>query len=93
MNAVYDTAEMTNLFAKGDIKVRINPFIHFKLGDSKDAFIHVFANIMQGRSIEQKSDLSKKIVARLATMFPGVPIISMNVIDFEKATYCNRSML
>jgi 5-carboxymethyl-2-hydroxymuconate isomerase len=93
MRAVYDTAEATGLFAKGDIKVRINPFNHYRLGEGKDAFIHVFGNIMQGRTIIQKSDLSKAIITRLKSMFSDVPIISMNITDFEKATYCNRSMI
>jgi len=93
MQAVYDTAEATGLFAEGDIKVRINPFKYYKLGEGKNDFIHVFANIMQGRNTEQKSDLSKKIVAALNTIFPSVPIISVNITDFEKATYCNKSMV
>jgi 5-carboxymethyl-2-hydroxymuconate isomerase len=93
MNAVYDTAESTGLFAKGDIKVRINPFTLYKLGDGKESFIHVFANIMEGRTTEQKSNLSKQVITQLKAMFPEVPIISINIRDFEKATYCNRSVL
>ena len=93
MQAVYDTAEATGLFAAGDIKVRINPFKYYKLGEGKNDFIHVFANIMQGRNTEQKSNLSKKIVTVLNAMLPTVPIISINVTDFEKATYCNKSMV
>jgi 5-carboxymethyl-2-hydroxymuconate isomerase len=92
MQAVYDTALATGLFAKADIKVRINPFKYFNIGDAND-FIHVFANIMQGRNTDQKSNLSNKIVSELNTMFPEVPIISINIRDFEKATYCNTSMV
>lgn len=91
--AVYETAEATGLFAKGDIKVRINPFIHFTVAGTKNDFIHIFGNIMQGRNTEQKADLSRRMVTRLKSMFPDVPVISMNVIDFEKATYCNKSMV
>ncbi len=58
---VYDTAESTELFDKGDIKVRINPFKYYTIGNSKDDFIHIFANIMEGRSTSQKSNLSKRI--------------------------------
>jgi 5-carboxymethyl-2-hydroxymuconate isomerase len=93
MQAVYETAESTGLFAEGDIKVRINPFTHFKLGPSKNNFIHVFGNIMEGRNLAQKATLSAKIVNELKKMFPNVPIISMNIREFEKASYCNRSML
>ncbi len=100
MGAVLETAEATGLFVKGDIKVRINPFTHFTVaglpagqaGTNND-FIHIFGHIMQGRNTEQKADLSKKMVTRLKSMFPAVPVISMNITDFEKATYCNKSMV
>lgn len=90
---VYDTAESTNLFDKRDIKVRINPFEYYTVGDTSDDFIHIFANIMEGRNTLQKKNLSEKIVTELKLMFPEVPIISINIRDFEKATYCNKSMV
>jgi 5-carboxymethyl-2-hydroxymuconate isomerase len=93
MQAVYDTAESTDLFDVGDIKVRINPFQHYNIGNIDDDFIHVFANIMEGRTRDQKSNLSNKIVSQLKVMFPEVPILSINIRDFEKATYCNKSMV
>lgn len=93
IQAVYDTAESTALFEEGDIKVRINPFKFFNVGNTKDDFIHIFANIMEGRNTTQKSELSKKIVSRLKLMFPDIPIISINVRDFEKSTYCNKLMV
>ena len=93
MQAVYDTAESTGLFSPGDIKVRINPFQYYNVGNTKDDFIHIFANIMEGRTIAQKSNLSNKIVSQLKLMFPYVPILSINIRDFEKSTYCNKSMV
>lgn len=92
MKEVYQTAESTGLFSKGDIKVRINPFKYFDIADAND-FIHVFANIMEGRNADQKSDLSRKVVGKLKEMFPEVPIISMNIRDFEKSSYCNKTMV
>ena len=93
LQVVLETAESTGLFQKGDIKVRIRSYEHFIAGSGQDDFIHVFGNIMQGRNEAQKKDLSTRIVSKLKAMFPDVPIISMNVIDFEKATYCNRTMV
>ena len=90
---VYDTAESTNLFEKGDIKVRINPFEYYNIGNTEDDFIHIFANIMEGRNVSQKKNLSERIITELKSMFPDVPIISINIRDFEKATYCNKSMI
>ena len=93
MQIVYDTAEATNLFDKGDIKVRINAFQNYNIGNTKVDFIHIFAHIMEGRSSNQKADLSKKIIGSLKLMFPDVPFLSINVRDFEKSTYCNKSMV
>lgn len=93
MTKIHHTAEATGLFAKGDIKVRINPFPHYIVGGEQKDFIHVFANIMEGRTTEQKKNLSDKIVQELKKMFPDVPVISINIRDFEKATYCNKSMV
>lgn len=90
---VYDTAESTGLFLPEEIKVRINPFEYYTTGNTNDNFIHVFANIMQGRNTEQKAELSKRIVTELKAMLPEVPIISINIRDFERATYCNKEMV
>ena len=87
------SAISTKLFHKNDLKVRVNSFEKYSTGDKKEDFIHVFANIMEGRSIEQKANLSKTIVKDLALMFPSVPNIGTNVIEFERATYFNKNML
>jgi 5-carboxymethyl-2-hydroxymuconate isomerase len=93
LQLIYNTAKSTGLFVPGDIKVRINPFQDYMTGSSKDDFIHIFANIMEGRTTKQKADLSKKVISELKVMFPEVPIISINIRDFEKATYCNKTMV
>lgn len=93
MTAVYEVAEATKLFRKGDIKVRIRPFQFYQLGTNKKDFIHVFANIMEGRTTEQKAHLSKKIIEKLNEMFPDISILSMNVCEFELATYSNKSLI
>jgi len=93
LEQVHLVAYSTGLFDEGDIKVRINPYKNFIVGNKTDNFIHIFAHIMQGRTTEQKADLSKLMVSRLTTMFPDVANIAMNISDFEKDTYCNRAML
>lgn len=94
LNAILETAFATGLFkSMNDIKVRLNPFKHSLVLNSDADFIHVFGNIMEGRNTEQKANLSQEIVSKLNTLFPDVPVISINIRDFEKATYCNKSML
>lgn len=90
---VFETAFSTGLFQRNDIKVRLNPFKHSLVMEGDSDFVHVFANIMQGRTEEQKANLSYKIVGKLNELFPNVPIISMNIRDFEKTSYINKTML
>jgi len=93
MQAVYDVAEATGLFAANDIKVRLRPYHYFKLGEGKKDFIHIFGSIMEGRSAEQKANLSRRIIERLNEMFPDISILSMNIGEFEKATYSNKALI
>jgi 5-carboxymethyl-2-hydroxymuconate isomerase len=93
MRVVYDVAEATGLFAENDIKVRLRPYRYFNLGEDKKDFIHIFGNIMEGRSIEQKANLSRKIIERLNEMFPDISILSINISEFEKATYSNKALV
>lgn len=48
---------------------------------------------MEGRTDEQKLNLSKTIVKDLTSIFPLVPNIGSNVIEFERASYFNKNML
>lgn len=90
---VHRAANSTNLFDESDIKVRVNPYTIYSVGNKREAFIHVFASIMEGRSIEARAGLARLIVRELVSMFPDIPNVAMNVAEFERATYCNRGML
>ncbi len=93
ITAINDTAVSTSLFAPENIKVRILSFDEYLAAGKKDDFIHVFGHIMEGRTVEQKANLSRQMVSKLKNMLPDVPIVSMNVSDFEKASYCNGTMV
>ncbi len=90
---IHKVANSTGLFIESDIKVRVNPFNNYLVGNEKNEFIHVFTHIMQGRTTEQKAALSKAVVTMLNDKFPEVANIAMNINDFEKATYCNKNQL
>lgn len=93
METVYDAAVSTGLFAENDVKVRINCYEHYKLGEGKHSFLHIFASIMGGRTTEQKAALSKVVIQKLAPLFTDISFLSMNVSDFDPATYCNKSLI
>ncbi|WP_191601512.1 5-carboxymethyl-2-hydroxymuconate Delta-isomerase [Marinomonas algicola] len=90
---IHLVAMASGLFDSSDIKVRVNPYNKYLVGGKRELFIHVFSNIMEGRTTEQRAMLSQSVVGKLVTMFPHVSNIAMDVSEFEKATYCNRSML
>lgn len=90
MQKVFSAAVNTELFNKADIKVRIKPFEFYYLENNQDDFVHVFTNIMEGRTVSQKKSLSDGIFNELNLMFPDIESISVNIIDFEKATYCKK---
>lgn len=87
------SAISTKLFYKNDIKVRINIFEKYSTGEKKENFIHVFSNIMEGRTMEQKANLTYKLVKDLTSLCPEVVHIGANVIEFERASYFNKNML
>lgn len=90
---VHDTADATGLFDPGNIKVRILPFSQYTVGGTDDDFIHVFGHIMQGRTAEQKANLSQKIISALKPLFTSVPVLSINISDFERDSYYNKNMI
>ena len=91
LDLIYQAALKTDLFIPHEIKVRIKTYEYFNNGNSQEDFIHVFGHIMQGRTVDQKKILSSHIINCLEMEFPEVSIISMNVQDFEKASYSNKS--
>jgi 5-carboxymethyl-2-hydroxymuconate isomerase len=93
MTSVYGVANASGFFAPNDVKVRLRTYQHYQLGEGKKSFIHIFGYIMQGRTTEQKALLSEQIIRKLAMILPDVSFLSINIDDFEAATYCNKSLI
>jgi 5-carboxymethyl-2-hydroxymuconate isomerase len=95
LTSISDSARETELFNPQNIKARILPFEkeYYQVAGSRSDFVHVFAYIMEGRTTAQKEQLSQLIVANLKTLLPKIPLVSINVMDFEKSTYCNNAMV
>jgi len=93
MNAVFEMAQASGLFAPNDVKVRLRPFQYYKLGENKQNFVHIFAYIMQGRDREQKAKLAKQMISGLTGTLPDVSFISINIDEFEMASYSNKALM
>lgn len=84
MQAVFDAAQATELFAVEGVFLNV---------DGHEHFVHVFANLLEGRSERQKADLFAGVVLALKSLLPAVEILSMNVREFERATYRNALLV
>jgi 5-carboxymethyl-2-hydroxymuconate isomerase len=93
LDSIYETADATGLFAPNDIKVRLQPYQYFRLGNGKKNFLHVFGYIMEGRTTVQKADLSKQISIKLTELLPEISFLSVNISEFEMATYSNKALI
>lgn len=89
---VFSAATSTGLFNPKYVNVRLRSFRHHQAGPHDDDFIAVMASIMEGRTDEQKKNLSRTIVGKLIGLFPEVPLISMNIRDIDKISYVNREI-
>ncbi len=93
MNVVYEAADATGLFAPNDIKVRLQPYQYYRLAEHKKNFLHVFGYIMEGRTTKQKAGLSRQISLRLTELLPDISFLSVNISEFEAATYSNKALI
>jgi 5-carboxymethyl-2-hydroxymuconate isomerase len=48
---------------------------------------------MEGRSTEQKAALARTIIERLNELFPTISFLSINIAEFEQATYSNKALI
>ena len=93
MQTVHQVAVDSQLFDLPNIKVRIKTYDQYLVAGAKSDFLHIFANIMEGRSIDQRAELSKTLVSELKKRLPHVGVISVNIWEFEKAAYANLKSL
>ena len=90
---VHKAANLTGLFGESNIQVRVNSFKDSFMGGVKTDTIHVFARILEGRTKEQKLDLSKAVITALAELYPDVENIGIDVRDLEKGVGFTKKKL
>lgn len=84
---IYYSAALSGLFKSEEIAVRLRPFEFYDVGNKRKDFIHVFAYLIEGRTMVQKDDLSQRIVTKLQGLFPQVDAISMSIFEIEEASF------
>lgn len=90
MAAVYEAAFSSGLFPEYHIKTRAVAYDHFRIGQTKDTFVHVNLHLLSGRDDDQKSELSEKVLAGVESLLPQVAVVSVEIIDMHRASYRKR---
>ncbi|WNC68794.1 5-carboxymethyl-2-hydroxymuconate Delta-isomerase [Thalassotalea nanhaiensis] len=70
-----------------DIKVRAMPYSNYQTGNVDVDFVHVTLKILSGRTIDQKSMLSKLVLEKLKTQNLVNCSISVEVVDIDRVSY------
>lgn len=91
MNKVYESAELTGLFKSNEIKIKINPYMYYNVGNTIRPFIHINVHLLEGRSREQKHQLSQKITDEIERLLPEVYSISLSYVDLDTETYYSHT--
>lgn len=87
INAVHQGAVASKLFDESHIKTRARSYEYYKTGISNNAFIHVTASILSGRTIEQKAELSAKILTEFEKLQLSSVVITVQICDIETGSY------
>ena len=88
IDTVLTGAKKSALFELDHIKLRTKSYEHYQKGDVEQAgFIHVTMRILQGRTVEQRQDLSQKVLLEFQRLSLTSLTITVEIIEMETASY------
>ena len=90
VDAAHAGAMDSGLFPEYDIKTRATGYRYHRTGQTRDSFLHVAVHLLDGRSDEQKMQLSEAVLARVEPLLPKVASVGVEVLDIHRASYRKR---
>lgn len=85
---VFEAAWQSTLFTKEeDIKVRSIEYTDYQIGRTKGEFIHVLLKIMKGRTLEQKMQLTGRVVNQLKGLGLTDVSLTAEVVEIDTDSY------
>ncbi len=86
---VHDVMLKSGLFDSNAIKTRSYMTGQFLVGDKREtgSFIHVTASVLEGRTVEQRKQLSADLIDTLKSHFPDVDQITVDIREMLRDTY------
>ena len=90
VGAVHDATLNSGLFPEYDIKTRAKAYRYHRTGQTRDSFVHVAVHLLDGRSDEQKCNLSDAILGRIEPLLAEVTSVGVEIVDIHRASYRKR---
>ena len=88
IDSVLSGAKKSTLFQLDHIKLRTQSYEYYQKGDVQQAgFIHVTVRILQGRTVDQRQDLSEKVLFELESLALQDVTITVEIVEMETASY------
>ncbi|WP_234257299.1 5-carboxymethyl-2-hydroxymuconate Delta-isomerase [Pectobacterium sp. IFB5596] len=90
--AIYHGALESGLFESdgSDIKVRSIAYEQYTTGGERASFIHVAIKVLSGRTGEQKSKLSDRVLHKIEALGLKNLSVTIEVIDMERLCYAKK---
>ncbi|KGA22394.1 5-carboxymethyl-2-hydroxymuconate Delta-isomerase [Pectobacterium brasiliense] len=90
--AIYHGALESGLFASdgSDIKVRSLAYDSYTTGGVRASFIHVAIKVLSGRTQEQKSSLSNRVLQKIEALELKNLSVTVEVIDMDRLCYAKK---
>lgn len=90
--AVHQAMMDSGLFNIPDIKTRSFACSDWLIGAAQNMpFVHVTVSLMEGRTTEQKQNLTQAIFDQLLQLMSDVPQLTVDIRDMTRATYRKRA--
>lgn len=87
MEIVFTACVDSQLFQRQDIKVRAISFDDYLVGNGDRRFLHVCLKILDGRSPQQKQNLSQSVLQELVALGLSNTEITVDVCDTVGQSY------
>lgn len=87
IDAVHEAAKSTGLFDERDIKTRVIPLTHYRVGAAQETFIHVEVRLLFGRSAAQKKQLAERVLNAVCGQGWNSDQASVEIVDMERESY------
>jgi len=91
IDTVLTGAKRSELFELDHIKLRTQSYEYYQKGDVKQAgFIHVTLRILEGRTEEQRQELSEKVLSEFDGLSLKHVTITVEIVEMETASYSKK---